>query len=205
MKHTTSRSLYDYWNNLRGKRPAPARREIAPKDIKDVLSQVFILECEDVLTYRFRLAGTNLCTLFGQELRGKNLLDQWSRHERESIEALLYSVTEDAAAAVLGIEAQTQTGQSVSLEMLLLPLKADDNALTRIMGSISFKEAPSWYGFEPITSQSIKSLRLLWPDHAPRFIVQGQASTPVLDPPLGTSMPARRVHHLKVIEGGLRD
>lgn len=205
MKHSTSRSLYDYWNGLRGKRSAPARKDIVPHDIKDVLAQVFILECEDALTYRFRLAGTNLCTLFGQELRGKNLLDHWSRHERESIESLLYSVTEDAAAAVLGIEAHTQTGQTVALEMLLLPLKADDSALTRIIGSISYKEAPPWLGHEAIVRQSIKSLRLLWPDHAPRFVVAGQASTPVLDPPFGSKMPARRVHHLQVIEGGLRD
>lgn len=190
---------------MRGKRSAPARSEISPQAIKGVLSQIFILECEDTLTYRFRLAGTDICSFFGQEMRGRNLLDYWSRQERESIESLLFSVTEDAAAAVLGIEASTEAGESTHMEMLLLPLKAENNQTSRVLGSASFNPAPAWLGTEPVVNQSIKSLRLLWPDHAPRFIVDADASRPVLEPPFGDKMPARRVNHLKVIEGGLQD
>lgn len=203
MKHPTSRALYDYWNALRGKRSSPQRAEIEPHALKDILSEVFILEREDALTYRFRLAGTDICALYGQELRSRNLLDYWSREQRESIESLLYSVTEDAAAAVLGVDAEIEAGESVGLELLLLPLRTEDAKITRVLGSAALVARPSWFGLEPVVKQSVKSLRLIWPDHAPRFLAEPQSSQPVFEPPFADNMPARRTNGLRVIEGGL--
>ena len=36
-------------------------------------------------TYRYRLAGTRLCEMFGLELRGRNLLDGWSEADRRAL------------------------------------------------------------------------------------------------------------------------
>ena len=43
MKHAASRELYAYWQERRGKRPAPERTEIEPGAIRQVLSDAFIL------------------------------------------------------------------------------------------------------------------------------------------------------------------
>jgi hypothetical protein len=214
MRHTSSQTLYHYWNELRGKRRAPHRRDIQPRAIKNFLSDIFILEREDSLTYTFRLAGTNVCEIFGREMRGSNVLGLWSRHERESIESLLFSVVEDAAAAVLGLEATTESGETAIIEIIFLPIKAEETTM-RILGAVSFKEKPHWFGTAPVISLEVKSIRLLWPDHTPRFSVKtdagvsdagvSDAGKPVLEPPFGDNMPARRRAHLKVIQGGLND
>jgi hypothetical protein len=203
MRHTTSQSLYDYWNGLRGARKAPSRTEISPHDIKNLLSEVFILECADALTYRFRLAGTRICELFGREMRGRNLLDLWTRQERESIESLAFSVIEDHAAAVLGVRAVTENGDSEIIEILLLPLTSMDKGQTRILGCASFRQNPPWLGASPVTGLTIKSLRLLWPDHTPQFAVSSELAEPVFEPPFQDKMPARRTPQLRVIDGGL--
>ncbi len=204
MKHQTSRQVYDYWNMLRNGRDAPLRSELEPCEMKSLLPDIMILEQEDPLTYLFRLAGTRLCSHYGQELRGKNLLNMWARHERESIESLLFSVTEDAAAAVLGFAASDDQGREVAMEMILLPMKQENGARTRIFGSLAALDRPEWLGTAKLSRHSVRSLRLLWPDDAPRFTIDARAGQPLSDPPYGARMPARRrPTRLRVIEGGL--
>ncbi|MEO1694679.1 MAG: PAS domain-containing protein, partial [Pseudomonadota bacterium] len=47
MKHSTSHSLYAYWNEVRDGRPAPRRFEIEPSRIAHILSETLILERVD--------------------------------------------------------------------------------------------------------------------------------------------------------------
>ena len=78
LKHKTSEALFSYWNKVRGNRTTPRRFEIEPGKIAAILPSTFILERIDAETYRFRLAGTHVCDMFGVELRGTNFLDGWS-------------------------------------------------------------------------------------------------------------------------------
>ena len=82
MKQRTLHTLYGYWNEVRAGRLAPRRLEIEPSRIAGILSETFMLERVDAATYRYRLAGTRLCELFGSELRGTNFLDGWSEQDR---------------------------------------------------------------------------------------------------------------------------
>ena len=74
MKQKTQDILYSYWNEVRAGRLAPQRLDIEPSRIAAILSETFMLERVDARTYRYRLAGTRLCGLFGSELRGQNFL-----------------------------------------------------------------------------------------------------------------------------------
>ncbi|MEO1650333.1 MAG: PAS domain-containing protein, partial [Pseudomonadota bacterium] len=65
MKHTTSHSLFSYWNEVRRGRPAPRRFDIEPSRISHILAETLILERIDFETYRFRLAGTKVSQAFG--------------------------------------------------------------------------------------------------------------------------------------------
>ncbi len=58
---------------------APGDRAVAHQL---VLAETFMLERTDPATYRYRLAGTRLCEIFGSELRDTNLLDGWSASDR---------------------------------------------------------------------------------------------------------------------------
>ena len=87
MKQKTTQILDAYWNELRAGRLAPKRLEIEPSRIGSILAETFMLERAGASLYRYRLAGTRLCEIFGSELRGTNLLDGWSGSDRAALAA----------------------------------------------------------------------------------------------------------------------
>jgi hypothetical protein len=228
MKHTSTRELYDYWQRLRGSRPAPERTEIEPSDIRRILGDTFILEVASRDDYRFRLAGTRVCALYGRELKGKDFLSFWKGKDRDAIATLLAAVSQDAAAAVVGMSGRSAHERDLPCEILLLPIRQKGGGYTRILGSLAPMNDPYWIGIHPIVSQSIVSLRLIWPDERPSFLRRGDdldiEAVPVADPtspaprpeaaarpgvpvrpiPLQpwTGHPNRRVGHLVVLDGG---
>ncbi|MXN63828.1 PAS domain-containing protein [Stappia sp. GBMRC 2046] len=209
MKHSTTRSLYEYWDNLRGHRPAPDRSEVEPGQIRNLLGDTFILEVIDPVTYRFRLAGTRLCSLHCRELKSRNILRGWRGEDDQALATLLAAVSDDAGAAVLGISGHTEREHTIDMEMLLLPLHVPGEGCSRVLGSCVALQQPYWAGLHPILSQSIKSVRLLWPDEKPAFLSSGlTSSVPAVGdhqyPPLATSTVAggRQVGHLTVLDGG---
>ncbi|MCA1300052.1 PAS domain-containing protein [Stappia indica] len=215
MKHPVTQRLYEYWDGLRGARPAPDRSEIEPGRIRNILGDTFILEVLGQDTYRFRLAGTRLCALHCRELKNRNILRGWSEEDHEALSTLLAATSEDAAAAVIGLTGYTERRQSVDMEMLLLPLHIPGEGCSRVLGSCVALEQPYWAGMHPILSQTIKSVRLLWPDERPAFlstaapqsrlprsgivpaVTAAEAASAML-PTFG----ARQVQHLTVIDGG---
>ncbi len=220
MKHAVTRTLFDYWTRLRGSRTAPARFEIEPGDIRQILGDTFILEAVDRETYNFRLAGTRLCGAYCRELKGRNLLDLWVDKDREAIACLLAAIVEDGAAAILGLEAHNERGQSLPVEVIMLPLSHDGPQHSRILGCFAPLESPYWLGLHPVVRQPVQSLRLIWPDERPSFILRGDEvdaeerravrSAFAGDPsPLPEELPlpgaGRRVAHLRVLEGGRND
>ncbi len=202
MKHKKTVKLYNYWNELRGNLPAPRRSALDPQLISGLLGDLFILERKSPVEYFFRLAGTRLCSAYGRELRGQSLTRFWPECDRESIETLLYSITEDATAAVVGIQAQSAAGNHLPLEMLLLPLFQDNGKLTRVLGGLVPLESAYWIGVDPLVRQSVRSLRLIWPDQKPAQtpVPEKTAAAPAA---FGHAKARRTAINLRVIEGGL--
>ena len=126
MKLFTTKYLYEYWNELRGNRIAPTRKELDPNVLKDVLPNLFLLDRLGKSEYNFRLAGTRICNIFGEELRDKNFLDLWSANDRESFISLLETLTEQGAAIVCGLKGtcaeneMNDTPRQVNFEFLAL-------------------------------------------------------------------------------------
>ncbi|MTI42243.1 hypothetical protein JM93_01524 [Roseibium hamelinense] len=213
MKNGVTRTLYSYWDDLRGLRPSPNRSEIDPGQIRGLLGDTFILETNGVKDVRYRLAGTRLCSVHCRELKGRNFLRGWNDKDREALESLITAVIEDAAVAVVGVNGHTERGQQLPMEMLLLPLNVPGEGRVRILGCSSAMERPYWMGLHPLLQQSISSLRLIWPDERPHFVDSDRAShgaVPRLNPER-VAMPAqavlpqgaeRQVGHLTVYSGG---
>ncbi|MBA5777615.1 PAS domain-containing protein [Stappia sp. F7233] len=211
MKHPTTQRLYEHWDKLRGSRPAPDRSEVEPGQIRGILGDTFILEVIDPMTYRYRLAGTRLCALHCRELKSRNILRGWRGDDQEAVSTLLSAVSDDAAAAVLGISGHTEREQTIDMEMLLLPLHVPGEGCSRILGSCVALQQPYWTGLHPILGQSVKSVRLLWPDERPAFLstraTGAFASVPVissqsLQQAAVAAEAGRQVGHLRVFDGG---
>lgn len=222
MKHASTRDLYCYWDGLRGTRLAPERADIDPAAIRGILTDTFILEVDDKAEYPFRLAGTRVCALIGHELRGTSLLDPWRIMDRAEIRSLLETVCNDAAAVVVGVEARSNQGAVLDLELLLLPLRHHGRTHARILGSLTAAEMPYWVGTSPIVSLTVRSSRILAARARamPVDLLDPLRAKPLPDEPAGADSPAmglqstrelpalrlpalaRRVAHLAVIQGG---
>jgi hypothetical protein len=67
------RELFDYWRQTAGQRPMPARADFDPLRVPRLLPSIGLIEVRDgpgELT--FRLAGTRLHDIYGQEITGKS-------------------------------------------------------------------------------------------------------------------------------------
>lgn len=201
MKHPTSRLLHAYWDCLRGERAAPERSEIEPGEIRNLLADSLILEIEPSRRHAsVRLAGTRLCALFGRELRGSAFSDLWGDAEGDAAQGswrLVETVAMDTVGVVAGLKGHTARGETIDLELLLLPLRHRGRTQARMLGALSPHCVPAWLGLHPVTRVEVMSLRVLGsaaiPDAAE---LPADMPAPANDP-----LPVRR-GHLMVHEGG---
>lgn len=168
MKLHTTKYLYEYWNELRGKRLAPGRKELDPTVLKDVLPNLFLLDRLGSESYSFRLAGTKICDIFGEELRDQNFLNLWSDNDRGSFTSLLDTLTEQGAAIVCGLKGtpteKTAANKPVNFELIALPLfHAQSSTCSSVIGAIAFDAEVEQNYLLPITNIELMSLRVIWP------------------------------------------
>jgi len=209
MNQNGSITLFQYWNRLRDRRPAPKRSEVEPADIKALLADTFILERDTRGEAVFRLAGTRLCAGYGRELKGFSFPSLWRDKDQRLVSRLIHGVFEQKSVVLITYEGFSRNGRSNRFELLALPLDGGvENP--RCLGVLSAVEKPFWLGADPITDALIDAIRVIDPDKEPMFL-KNRPEIPVpslapteLDAPetisaLGRS---RRIRHLVVFEGG---
>jgi hypothetical protein len=199
MKLAATKSLYAYWNRLRGERAAPERADIDPAQIRTLLSDVFMLEVDRERGYPLRLSGTRISALFLRELKGEAFVDLWLEPERDDLLAIIESVLDDPTPALLGVQAAASGRQPIELELLLLPLRHLGRTHSRIMGCLTPATHPTWYGLLPVSGLAMTSLKIVNSDgdHHAKLSEFGYGANPTL-----TQIPLRR-RHLSIYSGGL--
>jgi hypothetical protein len=210
MNRRGTMTLFQYWNRLRGDRPAPLRTEIEPADIKTLLGDTFILEKDADGRCVFRLAGTRLCAAFCRELKGAPFPLLWARRDQRMIDRLVHGVLHEGSVVALTLDGVSQRGRVTRFEILLLPLDSGSDSV-RALGVMTPFEQPYWLGVDPLTECRVETLRIVDPDREPQHLPTRPA-IPV--PPIAPGSdrmlreapsdgPAgRRIRHLVVIEGG---
>ena len=218
MQKQSTKTLYDYWNSLRGSRSAPDRRDIDPTKIRGALANTFILELNDSSEFDFRLAGSHICAAYARELKGRSFTRLWHPRDRDAMETLLRAVTEDHAVALITFQGITALNTKLSVETILLPVRHNGSTQTRLLGAMTAMDEPYWFGSQPVVEQRITGLRLIWPDDnslaemardiaaaVPQDVLFARANGPI-EPMAATvyGRQARRYAHLAVIDGGRR-
>ncbi len=150
MKHAASRELYAYWDERRGKRPAPERAEIEPGAIRQVLSDAFIVALDGGSGHPFRLAGTRVCALFGRELKAEPFIGLWAAASQPTIADLITILDQEQVGTVAGVTAKNGDGEPIDLELLLLPLSSTRQSLARAIGILAPLKVPKWLGASPV-------------------------------------------------------
>ncbi len=216
MQKQSTKTLYEYWNSLRGSRSAPDRRDIDPTKIRTALANTFILELNDSREFDFRLAGSHICATYARELKGRSFTRLWHPRDRDALETLIRAVTEDHAVALITFQGMTASQSKLAVETILLPVRHNGSTQARILGAMTALEDPYWIGTQPVVEQRITGLRLIWPDDnsladmardiaaaVPQDVVfagSGGAMEPMAATVYGRQ--ARRYAHLAVIDGG---
>lgn len=163
MRQASTRELFAYWDALRGSRKAPDRREIDPGAIRAILPDVFLLGLDVQRHYRFQLAGTSVCALFGRELRDTAFSTLWSPTCGLAMAKLVQCVIDDCAGALTDITGSNEDGDTVDLEMILLPLICRDSERARLIGAVSAPRPPYWLGIRPVLTLQTGGLRFVGP------------------------------------------
>lgn len=134
MQHTHTQALLDYWETRRLGQTAPARADILPQDLSNLLAHLFILRRFDREHHIFRLAGTALCELHQREFREQNFLSLWRGFDRAHMTALIEGALAAPAPATAMAEAQTIEGRSSDIEIAILPLRGPEGWVDRCLG-----------------------------------------------------------------------
>lgn len=217
MRHDLTKQLFEYWDSIRAGRKAPRREEIEPSDIRKLLGDTFILDISGKMrTISYRLAGTRLCAAYGQELKGLAFLKPWDERDCFELTSAITKVYRDSTPQIICSIAKTESGRQVEFETLLLPLSPIDDKNFRILGLTAPNKTPFWLGAEPISFNSVKSIR---PAEAPQVIgfsdaslvpdlsdddelVSGAELSNMVHENSKSFGSERKVKHLTVLDGG---
>ena len=126
-----------YWEGLRNGRMMPARVEIDPRGIADVLEYAFVLEKIAPGLARIRLAGMHLNDLMAMEVRGMPLTAMFLPEARREMQKVLENVLESPAVVRLTLASDMGFGRKpLEAQMILMPLRDEQGVATRIFGAL---------------------------------------------------------------------
>jgi hypothetical protein len=132
---TRVKRAFEFWDGLREGRELPARTDIDPQDIVQILKYVILVDVlRDPTDFRFRLAGTDVVRRFGEELTGHRLseVDVDGKYRQIFDE---YELTVTRRQPSVFTEAFTRKdGKYVQYTRLLCPLSADGVRVDMLFG-----------------------------------------------------------------------
>lgn len=204
MRHRATRELFDYWNALRGPRPAPERTEIDLAAIRGLIADMFMLEVDAAQLFPFVLSGTRVNALACTEQHGRSFLDLWTPQEQRDVAGLLLAGIDSACPLIVAANAKPEGEQDHEIDILLLPLGRRGHDRTRILGLIAPTTPPSWLGLLPVENLTLQSIQTI--DHA-AVPVGCDPQTTFMTAPISAQAqrcgaPIKNVRHLRVFQGG---
>ncbi len=134
----TLRRLFTYWDSKRGDRRWPARVDIDPIDLRELLGSILIVDVVPAGTsprFRYRLFGTKLAERAGFEMTGK-FVDEWMDPEYASYLIQSYREVYDAARPFRRLRRMIKDDRTMNYECVLLPLGPPDRIEQIIAGQI---------------------------------------------------------------------
>ncbi len=166
--HPGSRQLFCYWERIRGEASAPPRSRIDFKEITRIMPWLALMERAPASrSYMWRLAGTGICRLWGRELTGREVLENWRPHERDSMTKALDGVVTAHQPFVARFAARSLDGDDVGIEILALPVYKDARREPYVLASLMPFREPAWSGESRLTTFGLSSLRVIWTEPLP--------------------------------------
>lgn len=128
-RDATLEAVWGYWDVRRGDRRCPARADLDPLDIPQLLPHLGLVDVEDDgRRFRYRLIGTHMNAMLGENFTGRCL----DPENRGAYAALLQDLYADCTRARRPLfsenEVRYHDGRRVTMRRLILPFAGDDGA-----------------------------------------------------------------------------
>ena len=128
------RELFDYWIHSAGARPMPARSDLDPLNVPRLLPNLGLIDLgAGVDQARFKLAGTRLREIYGQEITGKRA-DEVFAGEAACYWSRVHSRIVETCFPLAGVvRGPTEGRDHIVLFWMRLPLSDDGEKVDRIL------------------------------------------------------------------------
>lgn len=156
MQNTATQEIFNYWNGLRGSRPAPLRSEIDPSALRRFLPHLFIVNAAVSDHPTFALAGTRICELFDRELRGLDYASMWLNAEDDTPTTILNHVLVYERPALLDI-CLPHDGDNYAHDLLLMPVRSQGHRSDRVLGALVPRSTPLPFTALPVSGLAFES------------------------------------------------
>lgn len=124
-----SRQLLTAWNAWRGDRLLPYRRDMDLVSIARLMPKLVLLEAFSPQRMVFRLAGTEIETITGLRLMGRDLIALAAPEDRALRSRLLWgAATQPCGALAFHSFPHPDSGRQHQIESFVLPILPDDSA-----------------------------------------------------------------------------
>jgi hypothetical protein len=151
IRHQESKAAFGLWHAAKRGAKVPARAAIEPRAFARHLSQICLLE-KSGPDATIRLGGTDICALFGKELRGGLFGALFTRGARLSVQAALARALTLAQPMLIEAVGETPTGRQIGVEILLLPLSDSQGQVTQVMTYLQPLDPVARLIGEPLTA-----------------------------------------------------
>jgi hypothetical protein len=128
------RELFDYWQRSAGRRPMPARSDLDPLEVPRLLPNIGLIDIRGgVGEASFRLAGTRLHEIYGQEITGKRVDDVFAGDAAEYWRRIHARVVDEGRPLHGVVRGPVPGRDHIILFWLRLPLSEDGGRVDRIL------------------------------------------------------------------------
>lgn len=133
------RLLHDYWQGKRPPGRLPARRDIDPVEIPQLMPQVALVDIlREPLDYRYRLFGTRLVEMMGTERTGKRMREVMDATAVAASERLIAGLIDTREPIAFAGRLFWLDKDFIGFETLVLPLAADGETVDMAVMGLEF-------------------------------------------------------------------
>lgn len=166
--HPDTRALLAYGRALAGAGAAPKKG-----GADQVLERLFVIERTKDGRWPVRTFGQELVTAFGRDLKEHNFAGLWLQPDLKLMTALIESCAAAGEPAIARVIAETACGKQLGAEILLTPLRVEQQFGERYLGLFQSLGGEGFLGGRPITRLKLGSLHppTAKTPKAPRLVV----------------------------------
>lgn len=129
--------LETYWESLRDGNLVPGRMQFDPRVIERALSNTFVAERVARNVVRIRVAGTELNTLLGMDVRGMPITAFFDPAAREDISRGLQAMFDTPCKTILDLSSPARLGRrAIRARLILLPMRDIQGEINRVVGCL---------------------------------------------------------------------